>query len=169
MPASQQLIFVGGAPSVGKSATCDLLYPRLPDSIYLDADDLWCKMNPWRVNDSTRTMIEESITAVLRRYLRAGIHYPILCWVLHTQELIDRLVGTLGDMDFSFRSFTLVCEDEELRRRWASGNRSQGSADHACLRLSQTRLLTNTCVVDTTNLSPDGAADAIVEQLGAAQ
>ena len=53
---AQAVVFVGGPRGVGKTAACKLLYRRLPNSIYVDADDLWCQMNPFRVNSATVTM-----------------------------------------------------------------------------------------------------------------
>ncbi|MGD2174084.1 MAG: hypothetical protein PVJ27_01675 [Candidatus Brocadiaceae bacterium] len=169
MSEGQKLIFMGGAPGVGKTVTCELLYRSLPDSICLEADDLWCKMNPFRADATTIPMIERNVSAVLRNFLEAGFQHVVLCWVLHEQDIIDRLLDPLHDLRFSFFSFTLVCEEGVLRRRWPRRRRVTGTIEHACHRLRQTRRLEATRLIDTTEMSVEEVVRAIIRQLDAAE
>ena len=154
MNKSQKLIFVGGAPGVGKTATCEKLHRCLPDSIVLDGDDLWCKMNPFRIDQTTIEMIEKNITAVLRNFLETGFNHIILSWVLHKEDIVDRLLKSLGDRTFSFYWFTLVCDQDTLKDRWAKTHSwSPDDFNHATRRLQQTRLLTRSHIIDTTAIS----------------
>lgn len=163
MKEKQRLIFVGGAPGVGKTTTCEHLYASLPDSICVDGDDLWCKMNPFRVDHTTVTMIERNVGAVLRNFLEAGFRYSILCWVLHQQEIVDRLLGSLGDLSFSFSWVTLVCDKGALRRRWAATHSpSSNSFKHACHRLRQTRQLEKSSIIDNTEMGIEEVVHAII-------
>jgi hypothetical protein len=98
-------------------------------------------------------MIERNIAAVLRNFLDAGFRYAILCWVLHKQEIVDRLLESLSDLSFSLSWITLVCDEDTLRRRWMSTHSPQGSVDHACHRLQQTRQLRRSHIIDNTALS----------------
>jgi broad-specificity NMP kinase len=163
MEEIQRLIFVGGAPGVGKTATCTRLYTALQNSICMDGDDLWCKMNPFRVDPTTVTMIEKNVSAVLRNFLEAGFQHTILCWVLHQQGIVDRLLGSLVDLSFSFTWVTLVCEEDELRRRWAATH-SPASSDleHACHRLRQTRQLEKSHIIDSTEMKVEDVVQAII-------
>jgi broad-specificity NMP kinase len=165
MQETQKLIFVGGAPAVGKTATCERLYGRLANCICVDGDDLWCRMHPFRVDEVTVPMVEKNVVAVLGNFLEAGFDHVILCWVLHRQDLIDRLVDALGAFRFEFYSFTLVCSEETLQRRWTSAPRPRPGFAHARTRLRQTRQLTHSHLIDTTSASVEQVADTILRAL----
>jgi hypothetical protein len=157
---TQQLIFVGGPPGVGKTATCSLLYRRLTDSIYVDADDLWCRMNPFRVDPITVSMVERNVGAVLRNFLGAGFHYVILGWVLHQEDIVGRILGALDDVQFSFSWVTLVCEEHVLRQRWASTHTFGSDEEHSLRRLREARQLAHTCHIDTSTLPVEAVVSA---------
>jgi len=165
MNKSQKLIFVGGAPGVGKTATCERLYRSMPDSIMLDGDDLWCRMNPFRIDQRTISMIEKNITTVLQNFLEAGFSTIILSWVLHKEEIVDRLLKSLEDRTFSFYWFTLVCDQDTLRSRWTSTHSSSDDFKHASARLQQTRLLTQSHIIDTTAISFEEVVRIVVERI----
>jgi broad-specificity NMP kinase len=163
MEVTQRLIFVGGAPGVGKTTTCEHLYASLPDSICLDGDDLWCKMNPFRVDHATVTMIERNLAAVLRNSLEAGFRHVILCWVLHQKEIVHRLLEPLRDLPFSFSWVTLVCEEVALQHRWAATHSvSSSSFQQACHRLRQTRQLRNSHMIDNTATPVEEVVQTII-------
>ena len=161
MNGKQKLIFIGGAPGIGKSVTGDLLVQRLHDSIRVDGDELWCNMNPWRVDDITKAMVEKNIQGVLRNFLEAGFSYVILCWVLHVQGLIDKLVAGLSDLDFEFYSFTLVCDEATLKSRWDNDPTRGPITQLALERLAQTKELKNG-KIDTTGITVDDAVEEIL-------
>lgn len=52
---------------VGKTATCEELLGRLPDSVWLDGD--WCwMMNPWVFSEENKRMVEDKLRErVLKR------------------------------------------------------------------------------------------------------
>jgi broad-specificity NMP kinase len=163
MEEMQRLILVGGAPGVGKTATCTHLYTALQNSICVDGDDLWCRMNPFRVDPTTVTMIEKNVSAVLRNFLEAGFRHVILCWVLHQREIVDRLLGSLEDLSFAFSWVTLVCEEDELRRRWsATHSPSSSNFEHACHRLRQTRQLETSRIIDSTEMNVEDVVQVII-------
>jgi len=157
----QKLIFVGGPPGVGKTTTCTELGRLLPNSIWIDGDDLWCRMNPFRADDDTIPMVEKNIAAVLGNFLDAGFGHVMLCWVLHSRDVIDGLVERLSPRAFSFYSVTLICEEAVLRRRWALTHKDGFGVEHACRRLTQARELPGTALVDTTAMTAVEAATAI--------
>ena len=57
----------------------------------MEADELW-RMSPVLVGDRARRMVESNIAHVLREYLAAGYAHVFLSWVLHRQDLIERLM-----------------------------------------------------------------------------
>ena len=108
-----RLIFINGAPGVGKSTVGKLLFSRLNKSAFLDGDDVW-KINPFEVTDATREIVEQNITYVLSNYIRANYEYVILTWVLHRQSIIDNLLKGLEGLSFDLHIFTLVCDENTL-------------------------------------------------------
>lgn len=158
-----KLIIVNGAPSVGKSAVANLVFPQLPNSAFLDGDDVW-RINPSEVTEQTKAIVEKNIPFVLRSYLEAGYEYVLLAWVMHRQEIIDRVVGELSDLDFELHVFTLVAEERVLQDRWRRRTGSEGDSSLVADRLRQSRDLDST-KIDTTDLSAEQAARRIVDAL----
>jgi predicted ABC-type ATPase len=66
-----KLVFIGGAPGVGKSRIASELLGRLDHCVWLDRDDLW-RMHPFLVNDTTKNMVEHNIQFVLRSFVQTG-------------------------------------------------------------------------------------------------
>ncbi|MBD3241948.1 MAG: AAA family ATPase [Chitinivibrionales bacterium] len=157
----QDLVFVGGPPGVGKTTTCTELGRILPDSIWVDADDLWCRMNPFRADDVTIPMIERNIVAVLGNFLDAGFRHVVLCWVLHRREIIDGLLAGLADRQFRFHSYTLVCDETVLKDRWELTHKEGSGFGQAVVRLEQLRALPHTMFVDTSDMTAVQAASVI--------
>lgn len=162
---AQALVFVGGPPGVGKTTACRLLYRRLRNSIYVEADDLWCRMNPFRVDAVTVSMVERNVAAVLRNFLEAGFDYVILSWVLHQEEVVRRILCALDGLEFSFSWLTLVCEEQVLRERWASTHPGDSGVEHALGRLREARLLAHTRHLDTSSLSVDAVVENALQRI----
>jgi adenylate kinase family enzyme len=144
------LIFIAGAPGVGKSTVARSLMDRLPDTVWLDGDDLW-RMSPFRVDETTTAMVERNIAAVLREFLQGGFRYVVLSWVLHRQDIVDRIIGGLDDLPHDFHHFALVCDETELVVRRGE-NVSDDRARFVSQRQQQIRE-TGALLVDTTNRS----------------
>jgi chloramphenicol 3-O-phosphotransferase len=158
-----KLIIINGAPSVGKSAVANSVFPQLPNSAFLDGDDVW-RINPFEVTEQTKAIVERNIPFVLRSYLEAGYEYVLLAWVMHRQEIIDRVVGELSDLDFELHVFTLVAEESVLQDRWRRLTGSEEDSSLVADRLRQSRDLDST-KIDTTGLSADQTARRIVDAL----
>ena len=54
------LVFIGGAPGVGKSTVANELLSRAGNSVWLDGDDLW-RVQPFIVNEVTKDMVEKNM------------------------------------------------------------------------------------------------------------
>ena len=78
----KQLILVGGAMGVGKSAVCRELLRQLTPGVWLDGD--WCwNMNPFVVSEENKRMVLSNITHLLRAYLNnSSYRYVLFCWVM---------------------------------------------------------------------------------------
>ena len=78
----KQLILVGGAMGVGKSAVCRELLRQLTPGVWLDGD--WCwNMTPFVVSEENKRMVLSNITHLLRAYLNnSSYRYVLFCWVM---------------------------------------------------------------------------------------
>ena len=113
----KQLILVGGAMGVGKSAVCRELLRQLTPGVWLDGD--WCwNMNPFVVSEENKRMVLSNITHLLRAYLNnSSYRYVLFCWVMDQPLLFEAVLGPLRDIPFTLHSFSLVCTEQVLRER----------------------------------------------------
>ena len=82
----KQLILVGGAMGVGKSAVCRELLRQLTPGVWLDGD--WCwNMNPFVVSEENKRMVLSNITHLLRAYLNnSSYRYVLFLSLIHISE-----------------------------------------------------------------------------------
>ena len=148
----KQLILVGGAMGVGKSAVCRELLRQLTPGVWLDGD--WCwNMNPFVVSEENKRMVLSNITHLLRAYLdNSSCRYVLFCWVMDQPLLFEAVLGPLRDIPFTSHSFSLVCTEQALRERLERDA-------YAALP---------TCKLDVTSLTPYEAACAIAASVGRA-
>ena len=101
----KQLILVGGAMGVGKSAVCRELLRQLTPGVWLDGD--WCwNMNPFVVSEENKRMVLSNITHLLRAYLdNSSYRYVLFCWVMDQPLLFEAVLGPLRDIPFTFTAF----------------------------------------------------------------
>ena len=101
----KQLILVGGALGVGKSAVCRELLRQLTPGVWLDGD--WCwNMNPFVVSEENKRMVLSNITHLLRAYLNnSSYRYVLFCWVMDQPLLFEAVLGPLRDIPFTFTAF----------------------------------------------------------------
>ena len=101
----KQLILVGGALGVGKSAVCRELLRQLTPGVWLDGD--WCwNMNPFVVSEENKRMVLSNTTHLLRAYLNnSSYRYVLFCWVMDQPLLFEAVLGPLRDIPFTFTAF----------------------------------------------------------------
>ena len=158
------LYLIGGTMGVGKTATCQELKRMLPGAVLLDGD--WCwDADPFVVTDETKAMVMDNVCHVLGNFLRCSAYENvILCWVMHEQGIIDGILSRLDTSGCQVRTVSLVCSEEELRRRLgkdvSDGLRQPDviARSLASLPLYQTL---GTEKVDTSHLSLAQAAERI--------
>ncbi|MTI94422.1 MAG: nucleotide kinase [Firmicutes bacterium] len=162
----KSLLIVNGPPGVGKTAACERLYRQIENSVWLDGD--WCwMMNPFTANEENKRMVEDNITHLLRNFLtNSKLEMVIFSWVIPRAEVFDIVLGPLADLSFNLQRITLVCSPEELRRRMIAGGREEHKVQKSTSTLPG-YLDMDTFQLDTTVLSPDEAATAILKLLTA--
>lgn len=102
---------------IGKSTICNQLNQDLDYSVFLDGD--WCwNMDPFIVNQDTKNMVLDNITHCLNNFIHTpGIENIIFCWVMHKQDIIDKIIQKLDTEGVDIHLISLICEKEELIKR----------------------------------------------------
>ncbi len=163
----KRLILVGGPMGVGKTAACRELQSLLPANVFLDGD--WCwNMRPFAVTEETRRMVLENIHFLLNQFLRCGAFQNIIFgWVMHRREIIDAVLSGLETRDVKVNIFTLMSDPRTLSNRvkgdMEKGIRSGDALERSLLYLKCCQEL-DTIQIDTSVLSPEGVARAILQR-----
>jgi hypothetical protein len=156
---SEKLIFIGGAPGIGKSTVAGLLLNNLYDSVWLDGDDLW-RMNPFVVDDNTKRMIEKNISFVLNSFLNGHFSYIIFTWVLHLDSITDTILSGFDRAEFDFMHFTLTCDEKTLRDRISNDAGRRTDLSLAINRLNESKKVKSS-KIDTVNKTPSEIAEIL--------
>jgi broad-specificity NMP kinase len=160
-----KLILISGAPGVGKSEVASRLYKMLEECAWLDGDDVW-RVHPFRVDAERVALAERNVMAVLHNYLSSGCAHVILTWVLHRQEIIDRILRGLDDVPFETSVVTLVCDESTLESRRRASHPGDVNVDVALRRQRECAALDST-KIDTSRLTREAVALRVLEAVSA--
>ena len=149
------VIVITGVPGVGKTA---LLFP-LSDALAgkiarLDGDDVG-RTKPIQRTRERLDLIQDNICACANNFASWGARYFLICFVLPTQERLDRMVGLLHRAGYRVWVVALVADEDVLLERhkqkgdWAAVSDYLGEAV-GCNRAI--RELQGVTFVDTTNM-----------------
>ena len=113
----KKLYIIGGTMGIGKTTVSRELKNRLSKSVFLDGD--WCwDMNPFVVNNETKTMVMDNICYLLNNFIHCSEYENIIfCWVLHEQKIIDSILSRLDKQNIKVISISLLCNEKALRER----------------------------------------------------
>lgn len=160
----KKLYLIGGTMGVGKTATCQELKKRLPNSVFLDGD--WCwDADPFVVTDETKAMVMDNICHLLNNFIRCSVYENIIfCWVMHQQGIIDELLANLNTAGCDVKCVSLVCDEEMLRVRLkkdvGNGLRHPDVIERSVARIGMYEQM-NTIKIDTSELNISEAAQEI--------
>jgi AAA15 family ATPase/GTPase len=75
-------------------------------------------MNPFVVNNETKTMVMDNICYLLNKFIHCSEYENIIfCWVLHEQEIIDSILSRLDKQNINVICISLLCKEKALRER----------------------------------------------------
>lgn len=147
---NKKLIIINGTIGVGKSSVSLKLSKELENSVLLDGD--WCwTVNPWKVTEENKKMVEENITFLLNQFLKnSGFNYIVFTWVLDYENMWPRLAKNLKTKNVSIIRFSLMCEPAQLKKRMKKDKRTEENINEAIKRIPMYKNQ-DTIKIDTTN------------------
>ena len=163
------LIFINGAPGVGKTIVAKLLQAKL-NSPYIDFG--WLRQfhlsKTWsNANEKDEQMSFENLVFILKNYIKNDYSNVI---VTDLQEFRTQQISTLFDRT-EYKIFTLVVNnDNELKTRVLNESRDSGYRNFEKAIVWNTELvyrdlLENEIKIDNTNLEPDAVVELIMDYL----
>lgn len=162
----KKLYFIGGTMGVGKTTTCKLLKKSLNNCVFLDGD--WCwDMNPFNVNEETRSMVMKNICYLLNSFLECSTYDNIIfCWVLHKQSIINDILNNINISNCEVKNISLICDENSLVKRLQkdidNGIRNKDIITDSLSRIPLYNEL-DTIKIDTSNLNPLEVLDEIIK------
>ena len=162
----KKLIIINGTMGVGKTTISSELNKELSNSIWLDGD--WCwNMDPFIVNEETKTIVIDNITHILRNYISIShIEHIIFNWVIDINEIFDLILNPLKNLDVEVIKITLTCSKETLVNRISkdikSGKREKDSINKSLKRVKLYDKL-NTIKINTDNKSVQECVQDIIK------
>lgn len=161
----KNLYLIGGTMGVGKTTTCQIMKRKLNNSVFLDGD--WCwDMNPFIVNDETKTMVMNNICYLLNNFIESSVYENIIfCWVMHEQNIIEKILLRVNTDECNIYLISLICDKDSLKSRLQKdvdkGIRTDDIINRSLERLElYNNLLTQK--VDISTLTPTEVADYII-------
>lgn len=159
------LYLIGGTMGVGKTAVCKQIKYLLNNSVFLDGD--WCwDANPFQVTEETKTMVIDNICYLLNNFIHCSAYENIIfCWVMHKQDIINRLLEKLDTKQCKVKVVSLICDEETLKGRLrkdiVNGIRTADVIERSIKRIPLYIEL-KTIKIDTTSKSIDSVAKEIL-------
>lgn len=165
----KNLFLISGTMGVGKTTVCQILKKKLNRSVFLDGD--WCwDMNPFQITDETKQMVMGNICFLLNSFIQCSAYENIVfCWVMHEQVIIDEILSRLDAIGCRVHTISLVCSKQALQARLQkdidAGIRERDIIDRSTQRIPLYSKL-NTIKVDVSDITPEQAADDIIQCAG---
>ncbi|MDD6188626.1 MAG: AAA family ATPase [Clostridiales bacterium] len=161
----KQLIMLSGPMGVGKTTAARELLDNISRSVWLDGDWCWEQGSHWNFSRENKLMVMDNITYLLGNFLaNPNFETVIFSWVMHLPEIHHEILARLEDYDFDVFDISLVCSEDELKRRLAGRDDIEAARALSYLKLYDE--LENT-KLNTDGLSPTRVVDGILRIINA--
>jgi hypothetical protein len=154
---------------VGKTATSRELQRILPNCVFLDGD--WCwDMNPFKVTEETKKMVEDNIRHILNNFIKCTeFENIIFCWVMHEEHIIESILSGLNLQDTVLYKISLICSEQSLIERLSrdvdNGIRSKDVIARSVSRLKN-YISMDTIKIDVSKINVIQASQEIISSIG---
>ena len=160
-----KVIILNGPMGVGKTTVGKYIADHYPGTAFIDGD--WClDLHPFVGNRETKSMAVDNILHMIGNYMKCSVcKMIVLVWLMDDPWVLRAITDGLSALQAEVKSVTLVCDRENLIRRWENDHNCEWRTDE-WLKVSLASLpafaaMGNT--MDTAGLSVDRIAGRIME------
>ena len=159
----KKVIILNGPMGVGKTTVGKYIADHNSGTAFIDGD--WClDIHPFVGNQETRAMAVDNILHMIGNYQKCSeCNMVVLVWLMDDPQVIQQIMEGIADRNALPEIYTLICDREELERRWKADNQCEWRTDEwlnvSLKSLSAFSAMENT--IDTTGLSVESVAGMI--------
>ena len=160
-----KVIILNGPMGVGKTTVGKYIADHYPGTAFIDGD--WClDLHPFVGNRETKAMAVDNILHMIGNYMKCSVcKMIVLVWLMDDPWVLQAITDGLAALQAEVKSVTLVCDRENLIRRWENDHNCEWRTDE-WLKVSLASLpafdaMGNT--MDTAGLSVDRIAGRVME------
>ena len=161
-----KVILINGPMGVGKTTVGKYIADRFPGTAFIDGD--WClDLHPFVGNRETKAMAVDNILHMIGNYMKCSVcKMIVLVWLMDDPWVLQAITDGLSALQAEVKSVTLVCDRENLIRRWENDHNCEWRTEE-WLKVSLSSLPAFAAMektLDTAGLSPERIADLILER-----
>ena len=158
-------IILNGPMGVGKTTVGKYIADRYPGTAFIDGD--WCMdLHPFVGSRETRAMAVDNILHMAANYRKcSACRMIVVVWLMDDPQVVRAITDGLSGLRMDVKNVTLVCDREQLIRRWENDHdcewRTDEWLDVSLRSLPGFAAMENT--IDTGGLSVEQIAERIMQ------
>ena len=158
-------IILNGPMGVGKTTVGKYIADRYPGTAFIDGD--WCMdLHPFVGSRETRAMAVDNILHMAANYRKcSACRMIVVVWLMDDPQVVRAIADGLSGLRMDVKNVTLVCDREQLIRRWENDHdcewRTDEWLDVSLRSLPGFAAMENT--IDTGGLSVEQIAERIMQ------
>jgi chloramphenicol 3-O-phosphotransferase len=164
MNEQMKVIVLNGPMGVGKTSVGKYIADTNEGAAFIDGD--WClDLHPFIGNHETKTMAIDNILHIINNYRKCSLcKMIVLVWLMDDEWVRQSIVDGISAMDLDVQYVTLMCDRDELVRRWKNDDKCEWRTDEwlAVSLKSLSQFAYQKGVIDTTGLSIHEIAETII-------
>lgn len=124
-----KVVIINGPMGVGKTTIGKHIAENNTETAFIDGD--WClDIHPFVGNRETKTMAIDNILHMIDNYRHCSLcQMIVLVWLIDEQWVLKSIIEGITSMELEINSVTLVCEKDELIRRWKNDDKCEWRTD----------------------------------------
>ena len=160
-----RVIIINGPMGVGKTTVGKIIAEKHPGTAFIDGD--WCMdLHPFVGNEETKSIAVDNILYMISNYQKCSVcSMVVLAWLIDESRVMQKLAEGLSDLGLEVNNVTLICNQEQLIRRWKNDRdcewRTDRWLDVSLKSLPAFRSMSH--AIDTGDLSAEQVADQIMQ------
>ena len=160
-----KVIILNGPMGVGKTTVGKYIADQYPGTALIDGD--WCMdLHPFVGSRETKAMAVDNILHMIGNYQKCSVcSMVVLVWLMDDSWVIRQITEGISALRAEARAVTLVCDRENLIRRWENDHTCEWRTDE-WLQVSLKSLpffRSMDHIIDTDGLPVDRIAEMIME------